>query len=296
MLRPPSDGGSADEAPQEETKALFEEARTHLGKFPGQTRDIGGRPYLHFSDYAKWRGRFLKGNLKATVLPGFLRASFDAWVDRSGEGAAELAGVQVEKIGSYIEGYPVEECLTTELAQAKLKARRSMIAILRAWSVHALDAEDMWTGRLPLDRQTFGEKVAAWGAEARVLLTEIYRLREAVTILSRRYFAGQELLFAPAAEFLREAEESVSGLVELYAERLVAEWEGFSRLGHRPAEEAAAIGRIDGATVKAAARQPAVALAAYLVDMAKAEALDKQGERAAAEALMEPHLIRGGDV
>src|SRR5919106_1984750 len=38
-------------------KQIWQRTEKHLSRFPGRTRDIRGRPYLHFQDYSRWRGR-----------------------------------------------------------------------------------------------------------------------------------------------------------------------------------------------------------------------------------------------
>ena len=55
-----SDGERVDDL---EIQSFRQSAAHSLVKFPGRTKKIQNRPYIHFDDYCNWQGRKLKGDL-----------------------------------------------------------------------------------------------------------------------------------------------------------------------------------------------------------------------------------------
>ena len=111
----------------------------NLAKFPGRTKKIDGRPYIHFEDYCNWRGRKLKGDLLPDIEKGIVNASWNAWVNaQGGEGIATLAGVPVTLLQCYIEGYPYYTCPNG--AEDHLCRRKQLIDSLR--TPHSRDNQE----------------------------------------------------------------------------------------------------------------------------------------------------------
>jgi hypothetical protein len=53
-------------------KKLWQQTEKHLARFPGRTGSIQGRPYLHYQDYIRWRGRKAKGGLQSGLRRGLV--------------------------------------------------------------------------------------------------------------------------------------------------------------------------------------------------------------------------------
>ncbi len=116
-------GGGDRETPG--SSACGPRRKTRLEAFPGRTRTIEGRPYLSLSDYLAWKGRGVKGDLKQNIQSGFVRQSFNDWVESQGTGAT-LAGVSVEVIHSWSADFPREVVPEAKLPQ-KLGTRRELL-------------------------------------------------------------------------------------------------------------------------------------------------------------------------
>ena len=63
----PEDGSAVDHAA---TTSLWQQTRKRLVRFQGRTKVIDDRQFLSFADYLKWRGRRVKGDLKAGMATG----------------------------------------------------------------------------------------------------------------------------------------------------------------------------------------------------------------------------------
>ncbi|MBU2601512.1 MAG: hypothetical protein KKA32_05005 [Actinobacteria bacterium] len=277
----------------EETQALLTQAEMHLAKFPGEVSLIGGRPYLRLKEYAKWRSRWIKGRLDDEISDGPVRQAWNTWVDEhQSNGPPELAGVGVEKMVDYAADYPFQLVGDAAEARSRQSVRRQILGGLRGWTLSDPDAADFfWAGRGSFDRTPFREQVAAWCGQAKELLGELGEFSSACRLIERHYFAGHALLFPDAAEMHRNLLEATTGLVDLANEHFLVEWERFAGLrkqGDVDAEDGIRLERLDVDQMMEQA--DGKARAAYLVDMAKVEALEKLGERTQAEMIVERHL------
>jgi hypothetical protein len=113
-----------------------------------------------------------------------------------------------------------------------------------------------------------------WQKEAKLFLEELHGLRLMVTAISKRSFGGHDLLFPALKEGLSYLVKAMEVLVEIFNEDLAP------RKGDR----------VDVAAVEARAETVGTAQAAFLVDMARAEALDAMGENMRAALIMERHI------
>ncbi len=72
------------EVNQEEIHGLRQQVSRRLKRFPGRTKEIGGRPYISFEDYCSWQGRKVKSDLRSSVSAGFITVSWNTWLDIKG--------------------------------------------------------------------------------------------------------------------------------------------------------------------------------------------------------------------
>lgn len=257
-----------------EALALLPRAEEKLGKFPGKTKLIQGREYLALSDYRRWRGRGVKGKL--LPVAGLELASFNRWVQEHQE-KARLAGVPVHELEPWTKGCPVEECPGREEAGAKQRLRRGLLERLQRWSLH--EKGETWARELPTEGRSFRGKVEEWGEEHEAWSRELGQLLAVAALFSRRYFARQEVLFPAEAEGLRALRDwggEVHGLFREYVS------EGNVTPDRKEERTAAVLGTAPANS----------SLARFLLDMAKAEALERVGEERAAEKLVKSHLTR----
>ncbi len=169
------------------------------------------------------------------------------------------------------------------------EARRRLLDRLRSWTVHDRDADGLWAGRSPLDPRPFVEEVDGWKAELEEALAEMAALRLALDAISKRYFEGREVLFADMEDAIARIGDGLAALAEVYNG-----WPGEERRSLHSTLNAEAADAdtflIDASSMDEEARQGAAALVSYLVDMAKAEAVDMMGDRRGAVALARRHL------
>ena len=269
-----------------EVEALQLKARDSLGRFQGRTRELEGRLYLHFEDYAHWRGRYLTGDLAKLVEPGFTMASWHAWVREQGGPLAKVAGVTVEEIGCWADGQSYQVCAD---AAGKQEQRRLLFERLRARTVHDPEKGALWARTSAFDRQSFAEELDAWKGADEEALAEMAALRLAFASISRRYFDGRDALFPANAEAVRVIAD---GLVELAG--IYNRWPGEDReryyRGPSSEPERSGTHLIDTSSLDERARGGAASLVSYLVDMGKAEAMEMMGDRREAVAIARRHL------
>jgi len=140
------------------------------------------------------------------------------------------------------------------------------------------------------DDERFRRRVKGWKGLTLGFLTEVYILRSAIDTINQRYFDGQQSLFPGVAEGFSELLALMEKTVGIYNDSLAGEIERLECLlnetGHRQDESPLSIdlaGLIENVQVAAQAQ------VAYLVDMAKAEALDLLGETRQAFKLVDRH-------
>jgi hypothetical protein len=125
---------------------------------------------------------------------------------------------------------------------------------------------------------------------ARDFLGELYSLRHAADAISQRYFDGHLVLFPSSAGELTKLVECLENLVKGYNEDFAHE-PGHETC-HAPEDlEAADLPNSIGiAALEEAVARGARQHTAFLVDMAKAEALDAMGESQMALQLIDWHV------
>ena len=250
-----SNGAEAD---QSEITRLRRQVVRSLAKFPGRIRKIDGRLYIHFEDYRTWRGRKLKGDLHSNIQRGLVTASWDTWVNaQGGEGVAALAGVPVTLLQCYISGYPYYTCPNG--TEDQLHRRKQLLDSLRRWHSKR-------------DR----ELVQDWKEAAEEFFVELYTFQDAVASINQHYFDGHQMLFPNLVKNLAHIIDETEKLV--------------GRFNDTFANGTEQRGRMDLEVIRRGTGTGTAQQTAYLVDMAKAEALGHLGEKQAAIILAERHL------
>ncbi len=152
--------------------------------------------------------------------------------------------------------------------------------------------ESLWFNR-PGSKaeERFLERVRNWKELARDLLLELYTLRQVIDSIDRRYFEGQQALFPKAAEVFEELVDYIVRLVDLYNRDLAEDLERLATMLPEGVFQEShdsfclVLSNLDKLTEKPANHQ-----VAYLVDMAKVEALDTIGESGKAVELLDRHV------
>ena len=141
------------------------------------------------------------------------------------------------------------------------------------------------------DDERFRQRVEHWKEMALGFLPEIYTLRSAINSIKQRYFDGQQTLFPEVAEGFGQLLAWVEKLVDIYNEALAGDIERLERLlvetGDVQDESPLTI---DLAGVIESVQGAAWEQVAYMVDMAKADALDLLGETRQAFELVDRHV------
>ena len=259
---------------------LWQQTRKRLAAFPGSTRVIDERQYLNFADYLKWRGRRNKGDLKSGMRRGLVVSSWNQWVEsQGGEGVATLAGVAAGILDCYLDGYRYRVCRNAGELAEEVSRRESLLESVQVWEPDSSNDE------------RFRQRVEHWKISALGFLPEIYILSRAINSISQRYFEGQDPLFSEVSDGFGQLLALVEKLVNIYNEALAGDIERSERLLIEPGEgQNQSPLTIDLAglveTVQGSAREQV----AFLVDMAKADALDLLGETRQAFELVERHV------
>ena len=239
---------------QEEISGLCKQADKHLKKFPGRRKEIDGRPYLDFEDYCSWRGRKVKADLRSCVSAGFLTASWNAWIDAQGE-KPTMAEVPVNRLDYWLEEQDYMVCPAG--IEERLKRRESLLNVMGSASVEQMNGEaDFW-------KQMAGAS-----------LTNLYAFHQAVITIRQRHFDGAELLFPDLYRSLYDLTKHTEDLITSFNDQVGKKTED----------------KMNVELIKQGADKVAVERISYIVDMAKAEALDAMGENRAAVELIERHL------
>lgn len=129
------------------------------------------------------------------------------------------------------------------------------------------------------DDDRFRRKVEHWKDLALGFLPEVYALRGAIDSIIKRYFDGQQILFPSVAEGFDQMLALVEKTVCIYNEHLAGEIERLERLldETKDGQHLSTI-TIGQAGLTENAQVDARGQVAYLVDMAKADALELLGE------------------
>ena len=181
-------------------------------------------------------------------------ASWDAWVD-AGRGKSQLALVPVERLECYVQEQDYLLCV--DGVEEQLKRRDSVVNITAK-----------------KESPKAGEEIAFWKEMAGTLTLNLYSFRQAVTTIRQRYFDCEDILFSDSVQTQADLTKNTEELITEFNDRVAKQPEGKLALEVlRTVADRTVSGRVS-----------------YLVDMAKAEALDALGENRAAVELIERHM------
>jgi len=255
---------------------LWQQTRKHLAGFSGRTKEIDGRQYLRFTEYLKWRGRRNKGDFGTGLHTGLAVSQWNRWVEaQGGESVATLPGVKVGMLNRYLDGYRYRVCRNAGELAEEVSQRESLLGSLQIGIPDGSHDE------------LFRHRVERWKGLALGFLPEIYALREASDLINRRYIDGHDLLFPSAEEGFDVLLALVEKTGDIYNDTLAEDIERLENLLGRQIETPLTI---DLAGLVEAVRGAASEQVAYLVDMAKADALDLLGETSQALELVDRHV------
>ncbi|MFQ6026826.1 MAG: hypothetical protein ACE5Q6_04840 [Dehalococcoidia bacterium] len=275
-----TDPEQEENASPELTLKLWQQAQRQLARFPGRTKEIDGRHYLNWEDYLGWRGRRVKGDLMAGIGQGLIVSQWNRWIEeQGGEGEATLARVLMGRLSCHAQGYQYQVCQDAGDLDKEQRQRRSLLE--SPW-LHRPDSKA---------EERFHDRVRHWKEMARDFLVELYTLRQVVDSIDRRYYEGQQVLFPKVAEGLEELVDHTERLVGLYNRNLA---EGLDHLATMLPEcepvKSNEQFSLDLEALEKLAGRPVPHQAAYLVDLAKVEALDTMGENRKAVELLDRHV------
>jgi hypothetical protein len=262
-----------DQEKQEEaqigvTSKLRNQTRRHLARFTGRTQEIKGRQHLHWEDYLGWRGRRVKGDLTSGLSTGLFLSPWNRWVeDHNDKETATLVGVHLGQLSCHAQGYQYRICVDTEERNVEQRQRRSLL-------------DSLWINKPENNaEERFHERVNNWKELAQTFLVELYTLRRVIVSINRRYFEGQDVLFSKVGEGFGDLVEYIEGLSDLYNRNLS---EGLDRLATLATKGDSGKSTepfcLDLPALENLVAKPGKHRIAYLVDMAKFEALDTIGE------------------
>jgi len=206
-------------------------------------------------------------------------ARWNEWVEEhGGESSTSLAGLKVSKLSCYLDGCRYSVCRDAKELEEGMDQRQSLL-------------ESLQVGKLGRNREEqFREQLELWKELALGFLSEIYTLRRAIESINKRYFDGQETLFPPVGEGFDQLLDSLEKVVDIYNEDLAGDFERVERLlneggdGHQPYLLTLNLEELIENTQVAAKGQ-----VAFMVDMAKADALELLGENRQALELVDRH-------
>ena len=137
----------------------------------------------------------------------------------------------------------------------------------------------------------FRQRVAHWRELAQGFLAEIYTLRQVIYSINSRYFDGQESLFPAVVNEFDQLSTLVEKAVDIYSDSLAAEPDYLARLvvETKDGQDEPPL-TIDPAALIEGVEGAALEQVAYLVDMAKANALDILGEPENAVKMLERYV------
>jgi len=246
---------------QEQIAAVRAEVVARLSRFPGRTKQIGGRRYLHLDDYRAWPERKAGGSLP--VRRGVITWAWNNLVVSPPDGAAaEIAGIRVGVLGVLGK----DDGRTSSGGQPhNLPALHPLVTILRAHVGLA--------GALPIAASFISS-----------LLIDRRAIEIAAERLGTRYFQGRQILFKITAKELKELLEKARSFANIYDE--VAEavedvafgFEGWRHL------------KIDFAEIEKAAQQQASDVVSEVVASSKMKMFFDFGETGKAFKVLEELL------
>jgi len=272
---------SSEEYTQDVEKETWEQTLRHMEKFPGKTRDKGGRQYVCFDDYRKWRGRKVKGNLGSQISEGFLRTSWNVWVEgRSKETSSALKSVEPMVLESWLNGYPYHYCRSRNHAFGELKVRYDIANSLSKW----FSDDENQTNSRSKGVQTLSKDFLEWKEFMDSISATIECVEIALEHIEKVYLDGVQVQFPSTKSGLEELLEDVEREKERF-EELHVRHRGLSDDDDDIPDKDTEVSPF-AIAVQGYSRL----LCSLVTDMAKTVALDQIGEFRNAEKLIDKYL------
>ena len=181
--------------------------------------------------------------------------------EHGGARVASLAEVEVGKLSGHLDGYCFRVCLDAAMLAEEVGRRESLLETVQVGNPGGGDDEDR------------------------------FRRRVAIDSINQRYFDGQQVLFPACIEGFNQLLELVEKTVDIYNDSVAEDIERLEKLLNETEDgESKSQLTIDRTGLVEAVREAVVNQVAYMVDMAKAEALDLLGESRQAVELVDQHV------
>ncbi len=256
-------------------------AGARVGRYRGGRRRFGGRTYVKFALYQKWRARTLGGRLEASTESGFLAESWNDWVKNQGPEAA-LAGVPVEPLTPLVDrdAWTVHDA---DVARGLQSARANLLANLRS-------------SALSEKRTTAGADAGvSWEGQATSLLVLIEGLASSVDTIRATYFRNHEIVYPDLADYLDSCRNGIRTVLSLFEAERDGDDSWLVRLGSPPLQADDEVGAADEEhpdlkQMKARIARTGARMVKDLLRQARYEALAFIGEKDAARELLNQEL------
>jgi hypothetical protein len=244
----------------DEIKILRLKVTRNLAKFPGRILKINQHLFLNFKDYCNWRGRKVKGDLRKQVKEGLVTPSWNKWCNgHGGEGLATVAGVKVHDLHCYVNECSYYSCPGN--VEEHFRQREQLLESIRIWGFKPDSKENL---------------IKEWKEAVGYCLVELYAFYQAVAFIQKSYFEGQAVLFPDVAKELADITTEAETTVSNFNNGFPDPKEPFSP--------------IDLETLRQNAGKQTGQIIAYIVDMAKVEALDCMGDEKTARELAQQYI------
>ena len=251
-----------------------------MGRYRGGRRRFGGRTYVKFALYQRWRARTLGSRLEASTESGFLAESWNGWVKKRGPKAA-LAGVPVEPLTTFVnsDAWTVHDA---DLARRLQLARANLLANLRS---AALSETKTPAG---------ADAGVSWRDQAVNLLVLIEGLASSVETIRATYFRNHVILYPDLADYLDSCRNGVRTALSLFEAERDGDDSWLLRFGSPPLQPddgvAADEDDPDVKRIKARIARTGARTVKELLLRARFEALAFIGEKDAARELLNQEL------
>ena len=271
-----------EQVPIDETtwREARKSAGARVGRYRGGRRRFGGRTYVKFALYQRWRARALGSRLEASTETGFLAESWNDWVKNQGAEAA-LAGVPVEPLTPFVnrDTWTVHDA---DLARGLQTNRANLLANLRS-------------SALSEKRTTAGADAGvSWRDQATSLLVLIEGLASSVDTIRATYFRNHEILYPDLADYLVSCRNGVRTVLSLFEAERDGDDSWLLSFGSPPLQAegdvAADEDDPDLKRIKARIARTGARTVKDLLLRARFEALVFIGEREAARAILDQEL------
>ena len=272
-----------EQVPIDETtwREARKSAGARVGRYRGGRRRFGGRTYVKFALYQRWRARTLGSRLEASTESGFVAESWNDWVKRQGPKAA-LAGVPVEPLTPLVDRdmWTVHDA---DLARGLQTNRANLLANLRS-------------SALSEKRTTAGADAGvSWEIQATSLLVLIEGLASSVDTIRATYFRNHEILYPDLADFLDSCRNGIRTVLSLFEAERDGDDSWLLRFGSPPLQPddddvAADEDDPDLKRIKARISRTGARTVKDLLLRARFEALVFIGEREAARVILDQEL------